>query len=1776
MSKQQFKKISKASLLTLFAVAIIASAYSLLQFASPADAQTTASAPTVYIQYGDDADTSPDLPQDCYQHTGSFSTSTYDGNDPDCLRAQIVDSADTVYSQDFKVCLIYQYSVSACTGWASEIGLYQSISPMTPSSSGGTLAGTMQVQVQTRAIPTSNFPAGTTFGQVRVGVALAYREDYNPCRATGGIRWVSQGQAPSVGSGNPFDWAFSPRDNDPGCFQVGLSVGQVNAPPDAEFVSSTLPSPVNAGQAYNNNYSITMRNTGMPWPVYGDNNNIVRNVDGHCDRNNFPYDPEGQLTCTDYMVYTSQRFRLVRTDSSNIEVRSKALGAGSNEVTYSNGSYSYSGSDTIITSNPGTVTNQNTIPFFVRQDITYHRSVGEVEICVPGGPGSGYPPEGGGGGFILTHNKILNKLASLIIPKSALAYPDPNTGEECSIVPYDYIIEDRNPWDVEVSGGDTANFAPINITPSAQASGVNELRFKMVDMNNLNTTNQFYTNGKFGDEALINIQVNGSSFTFTCGANQSVQQGSTANYLLNAYPDPGMTSPVNVTLSSNPTGPSLTTSPVVLNTGNNYQGTAQINTTSLSPNTYHLTFSATNGGTPQSCYADLTVEPLSIVSHIQFDDSAAPVNFSDGPVSMGNTQTSGTLRWETENATSCTASMVTPPSPSYSAWSGSKSTANSGWVTEAVSGLSLNSTYQFKLTCQNQFGTTAEDIVEVTIGPPNEPTVDLECEGTGNTTPNDGPCNVTYGSVGLLFWTSSYANSCSLNPTIPGVTPGTSETGGISTGNLYTDRTYTITCTGASGTTPATDTVSFNVGPAPQTTADLKCIGSGGGAQSDGPCIVTYGQAGTIYWTATNAGECFLNPGYGEIDYPNMPGNTTTGPLYAQQVYTLSCDGAGGPASDTITFNVQPTADIDCKPGSFPLDGPCAINYGSSIRLVWTSSNTVSCSIDNGIGSVPVVSQVHGTMVSPTTTTTYTITCNGEAGTTPAVDSVTITINDPTISLSCTSPISLVRGGSPGVVSITSSVSSWPGGQLSIGHSFNPNGGTLPTISYSNNPQTPPATTLATISTTPATTLGTYTITFTAGIQPPVDGFPTGSCTVTLIVSDSPTPAVDLRCAGEGDSGPRTDDLCSVFYGDSATLYINSVNVESCEISPAIAGYDPRPNAEDETPTDPLTSNTTYIFTCEGTNGTGSFSDDVTINIIQPTISLSCAPSPINLTRNQAPGVASITSSVTGWQGSQISINHSFGQAGEGQNLPSVSYSNNPQSPPATTLATISTDANTDLGSYTLTFTGSSPGAVSDSCDVTVNVSASPLPTVDMFCNLAGSENTPGNGPCNVNSGEDIALTWTYSNATSCSIDQGIGPVAPSNGTTQVIRTMTASTTFRITCSGPGSPPNAIDDVTVNVIVPTFGMACTSPVSITTGGAPGTVAITTSVTNWVGGQVTLSHSFNPSSGILPSVSYTENPHTPPGSLFAIISAASNATAQTYVLTFTATQGATTWGSCNVTLVVSSNPTQPPTNVQASAGGTCGTINVTWQRPSFGPVPTQYQVYRTTTVDGGGNPINFVAIGTPVNDLGLPGNPTFSYLDGSPVLSVQNFYGVSAISGGTPSTIAPSNGVVPTSCSASLDQSDKDLSGAGTYTADPQECNNTSDPFNPGNDSLFKVGDTVYFEINVCNSGNQQLTGLRVVESSTHNLTNVQLVNGGGCVSSGTGSGPYNLNNLAGKSLCKLTISARITQPVGEEGVLFRFWNIATIESNELPDKVVATPPYLFSLGGEPSRGETPR
>jgi hypothetical protein len=342
---------------------------------------------------------------------------------------------------------------------------------------------------------------------------------------------------------------------------------------------------------------------------------------------------------------------------------------------------------------------------------------------------------------------------------------------------------------------------PMTVTAAAGASsGIHTMQFKMVQTDTAgNEINTGSYQGAFTSAFNINITI-GTPYTLSCDVTHTVQSGTTQPYVVSAVGTPSGT--VTVTMSSNPSGPVMTNSPMGLPGGKSgYSGTAQVSTSGVAAGTYVLTFTGVDQTpTTVTCQSQLIVTDPTPTVDLKFTPTRGRP--SDGPVVMQD-KTSGSAGWTATNATSCTATYD-PANNSLTTWSGSVA---AGGGSQAISGFLYGTAYTLSIDCQNSLGTHVTDNVYVSAQATN-PSASLLCD-TGSGTYTAGPCTVVAGSSGYMEWTSTFAVSCSLNNGIGNVP--LSQNTAYSTGNLNANTTYTLTCTGQTGTTPATSSVAFNI-----------------------------------------------------------------------------------------------------------------------------------------------------------------------------------------------------------------------------------------------------------------------------------------------------------------------------------------------------------------------------------------------------------------------------------------------------------------------------------------------------------------------------------------------------------------------------------------------------------------------------------------------------------------------------------------------------------------------------------------------------------------------------------------------------------------------------------------------------------------------------------------------------------------------------------------------------------------------------------------------------
>jgi hypothetical protein len=170
------------------------------------------------------------------------------------------------------------------------------------------------------------------------------------------------------------------------------------------------------------------------------------------------------------------------------------------------------------------------------------------------------------------------------------------------------------------------------------------------------------------------------------------------------------------------------------------------------------------------------------------------------------------------------------------------------------------------------------------------------------------------------------------------------------------------------------------------------------------PTLIYQNGQSTLSWSILGrVDQLTLEPGIGDVT-----GNTKVIVSPSQDtVYTLTATNPAGTATSQVEITVAPPPVIT----SFEPDEE-AINQGDSTPLRWTISGTVqSLVLEPGFGDVSGLSQVN---VSPTETTTYTLTAQNGSGSDMAMALVRVSPDTELLVFDWNKPVEKSDSGFPG------------------------------------------------------------------------------------------------------------------------------------------------------------------------------------------------------------------------------------------------------------------------------------------------------------------------------------------------------------------------------------------------------------------------------------------------------------------------------------------------------------------------------------------------------------------------------------------------------------------------------------------------------------------------------------------------------------------------------------------------------------------------------------------
>jgi hypothetical protein len=558
-----------------------------------------------------------------------------------------------------------------------------------------------------------------------------------------------------------------------------------------------------------------------------------------------------------------------------------------------------------------------------------------------------------------------------------------------------------------------------------------------------------------------------------------------------------------------------------------------------------------------------------------------------------------------------------------------------------------------------------------------------------------------------------------------------------------------------------------------------------------------YGYSGyTAYCGDTeNVGATEQASSGSETVYPNT---TTT--------YTYTCTNANGSHTASVTINVVPPTP---PPTAALSANPSTINAGSSSTLSWTCTDSTSAYI-SGVGGVATGGS---TGVSPSSNTTYGLTCYGPSG--QATSYATVTVN-----AACT--------GTPNAC-----------GQTSSGYVVNGscNAPTPANPSYYGTSCTLTSAPNACGQTTQSNT-GTYDC--------------NAQCTGT-----PPAPPSDSLC-NHPPAAPQLwglyESATATYYGASApgyhaqgyAEYANSVDPDGDAVDYLFYFYNTQTGAYTTVDWSGWVSSGSWNYVTglaglpPGTYLVGAYAYDsnatyspfsgwATLTLTNPTVTVSCTGTPGSGTVNDTYSWSA--SNATGGNGGPYTYTWSGtgldGKSGQTTTSNYISGGN----------YTGSVTATDSVGnSSAATACTVAAGGCSGGC-----VSVESVPTVGLTAT-----------PDTINPGQSSSLSWSATHATSCQFTDE-GSARGTSGTRVVSPSATA--TYGITCNGPGGSATAYADVTV--IQPAAYITAT-PVRVA---ASGSTQLSWSATHVNSCSISGTDGYNWSSGAVANVATTSATRT---------------------------------------------------------------------------------------------------------------------------------------------------------------------------------------------------------------------------------------------------------------------------------------------------------------------------
>jgi uncharacterized protein (DUF1800 family) len=187
--------------------------------------------------------------------------------------------------------------------------------------------------------------------------------------------------------------------------------------------------------------------------------------------------------------------------------------------------------------------------------------------------------------------------------------------------------------------------------------------------------------------------------------------------------------------------------------------------------------------------------------------------------------------------------------------------------------------------------------------------------------------------------------------------------GSFDTGNLTSDKTYTLTCTGLNGRVERT--VAVKMAPAPTVKLSLS------------QALVEPGTAVTVSWESEDAQSCTASGGGWSGSRAPKGTESVTFATPNKRVFTLTCRGVGGSRATTVELGVF------TKPRILAFSAnPVSVQPGATAVLSWETKDAKSCTASGGWSTdiSPISAGTFTTLPLTALTTEFILSCESDGG----------------------------------------------------------------------------------------------------------------------------------------------------------------------------------------------------------------------------------------------------------------------------------------------------------------------------------------------------------------------------------------------------------------------------------------------------------------------------------------------------------------------------------------------------------------------------------------------------------------------------------------------------------------------------------------------------------------------------------------------------------------------------------------------------------------------------